>query len=42
MTSVEYKPARRDWIREILIGIATGVVSHLVVTALDAMASLLF
>ncbi|MEV8451684.1 DUF6408 family protein [Streptomyces sp. NPDC059913] len=42
MTTVEYKSARRDRIREILIDIAAGVVSNLVVTALATVASLLF
>ncbi|MEU2395993.1 DUF6408 family protein [Streptomyces sp. NPDC007369] len=42
MTSVEYKSARRERIREILIDIAVGVVSNLLVAALATMASLLF
>ncbi|MFJ6015322.1 DUF6408 family protein [Streptomyces sp. NPDC092952] len=42
MTTVEYKSARRDRIREILIDIAVGVVSNLVVTALATVAGLLF
>lgn len=42
MTSVECKPARRERIREILIEIAAAVVSNLLVTALVAMAGLLF
>ncbi|MFH8567993.1 MULTISPECIES: DUF6408 family protein [unclassified Streptomyces] len=42
MTSVEYKPARRERIRSILIEIAAAVVSNLLVTALGAVASLLF
>lgn len=42
MTSVEYKSARRERIREILIDIAAGVVSNLLVTALAMMARLLF
>ncbi|GAA2511357.1 DUF6408 family protein [Streptomyces griseofuscus] len=42
MTSVEYKIARRERIREILIDIAAGVVSNLLVTALATMAHLLF
>ncbi|MFI1454526.1 DUF6408 family protein [Streptomyces roseus] len=42
MTSVEYKSARRERIREILIDIAAGVVSNLLVAALAAVASLLF
>ncbi|WP_330333140.1 hypothetical protein OHS33_27815 [Streptomyces sp. NBC_00536] len=42
MTSVEYKPARRERIREILTDIAVGVVSSLLVTALTTVADLLF
>ncbi|MFD7393510.1 DUF6408 family protein [Streptomyces virginiae] len=42
MTSVEYKPARRKRIREILIEIAVGVVTNLLVTALLSIAGLLF
>ncbi|MCB5179732.1 DUF6408 family protein [Streptomyces antimicrobicus] len=42
MASVEYKSARRERIREILIDIAAGVVSNLLVAALVAIASLLF
>ncbi|GGY73749.1 hypothetical protein GCM10010363_63670 [Streptomyces omiyaensis] len=42
MTSVEYKPARRERIREILIEIVVGVVTSLVVTALLSIAGLLF
>ncbi|WP_229890579.1 DUF6408 family protein [Streptomyces lavendofoliae] len=42
MTSVEYKSARRARIRVILIDIAVGVVSNLLVTALASVASLLF
>ncbi|MFF7705266.1 DUF6408 family protein [Streptomyces lydicus] len=42
MNSVEYKPARRERIRSILIEIAASVVSNLLVTALVAVASLLF
>ncbi|MFB6817505.1 DUF6408 family protein [Streptomyces sp. NPDC056347] len=42
MSTVEYKPARRERIREILIDIAVGVVSSLLVTALTAVADLLF
>ncbi|MFJ8163985.1 DUF6408 family protein [Streptomyces sp. NPDC096136] len=42
MTSVEYKSARRERIREILIDIAAGVVSNLLVAALATVARLLF
>ncbi|MGW1868101.1 DUF6408 family protein [Streptomyces mauvecolor] len=42
MNAAEYKPARRERILEILIDIAAGVVSNLLVTAFAAMASLLF
>ncbi|WP_343243715.1 DUF6408 family protein [Streptomyces sp. SID13726] len=36
MEPIEYKPARRPWIREILVGVATGVISNLVLDALAA------
>lgn len=42
MTSVECKPAFRVRIRAILIEIAAAAVSNLLVTALVAVASLLF
>ncbi|MEU9377223.1 DUF6408 family protein [Streptomyces sp. NPDC048255] len=42
MTPVEYKPARRERIRGILIDIAVGVVSSLLVTVLTAVADLFF
>ncbi|MFI5982618.1 DUF6408 family protein [Streptomyces sp. NPDC051555] len=42
MSNVEYKPARREWIREILIDIVAGVVSSVLLTALTAVANLLF
>ncbi|MFD4592670.1 DUF6408 family protein [Streptomyces rubiginosohelvolus] len=42
MTPVEYKLARRERIRGILIDIAAGTVSSLLVTALTALANLLF
>ncbi|WKU47503.1 hypothetical protein Q3V23_27505 [Streptomyces sp. VNUA116] len=42
MASVEYKPARRERIREILNEIAVGVASNLLVTTLTSIASLLF
>ncbi|MDG4856800.1 hypothetical protein P8605_01230 [Streptomyces sp. T-3] len=41
MEPVEYKPARRPWIREILVGAAAGVVSNLVLEVLAAAAHLL-
>ncbi|MFF7232277.1 MULTISPECIES: DUF6408 family protein [Streptomyces] len=34
MEPVEYKPARRPWIREILAGAAASVISNLVWEAL--------
>ncbi|MER7984317.1 DUF6408 family protein [Streptomyces noursei] len=34
MEPVEYKPARRPWIREILAGVAASVISNLVWEAL--------
>ncbi|WP_240982588.1 DUF6408 family protein [Streptomyces sp. S3(2020)] len=42
MNTDEYKPARRTWPREVLVGAAAGVVSNLVLTALTAAARLLF
>ncbi|MFJ1866253.1 DUF6408 family protein [Streptomyces sp. NPDC088097] len=42
MSNTEYKPARRDRIREILIDTVSGVVSSLLVAALTAVANLLF
>ena len=41
LNPVEYKPARRVWIREVLIGAAAGIVSNLVLEALAAAARLL-
>ncbi|MEU6603795.1 DUF6408 family protein [Streptomyces shenzhenensis] len=41
MTPVEYKPPRRTWFREVLIGVAAGVLSELVLRALVATAHLL-
>jgi len=41
MNAVEYKPARRTWIREILVGAAAGVISNLVLAGLAAAAHLL-
>ncbi|MFZ4182358.1 DUF6408 family protein [Streptomyces pseudogriseolus] len=40
MNPVEYKPARRHRLREILVDVASGVVTQLVVTALVAAARL--
>lgn len=42
MNPVEYKPARRIWLRKILIDVATGIVTNLVLAALMAAARLLF
>ncbi|MFI7100879.1 DUF6408 family protein [Streptomyces sp. NPDC050161] len=42
MTPVAYKPARRNRFREILVDVAVGVVTNLVVAALTAAASLIF
>ncbi|WP_461063687.1 DUF6408 family protein [Streptomyces pseudoechinosporeus] len=41
MNPVEYQPARRPWIREILVGAAAGVLSNLVLAGLAAAARLL-
>ena len=38
MEPVEYKPARRLWIREILVGAAVSVISSLVWEALTVAA----
>ncbi|MDQ0748056.1 hypothetical protein QF034_002287 [Streptomyces africanus] len=40
MNPVEYKPARRNRLREILVDVAVGVVANLVVAALTAAARL--
>ncbi|GGQ80679.1 DUF6408 family protein [Streptomyces althioticus] len=40
MNPVEYKPARRYRLREILVDVAAGVVTQVVVTALVAAARL--
>ncbi|MEU0288519.1 DUF6408 family protein [Streptomyces sp. NPDC006147] len=40
MNPVEYKPARRHRLREILVDVAAGVVTQVVVTALVAAARL--
>ncbi|MEU8436821.1 DUF6408 family protein [Streptomyces sp. NPDC029216] len=42
MNPVECKHARRERIREILIDIAVGIVSSLLVTVLTAVADLFF
>ncbi|MFC8066107.1 DUF6408 family protein [Streptomyces sp. NPDC057293] len=42
MNPVEYKPARRHRLREILVDVVAGVVTQIVVTALAAAARLLF
>lgn len=41
MNPVEYKPARRAWFREVLVGAAGGVISGLVLEVLTAAAHLL-
>jgi flagellar biosynthesis protein FliR len=38
MEPFECEPARRPWIREILVGVAAGVVSNLVLETLAAAA----
>ncbi|WP_235617308.1 DUF6408 family protein [Streptomyces thermolilacinus] len=40
MNPVEYKPARRLWLREILVDVAVGVVANLLVAGLAAAARL--
>ncbi|WP_226485500.1 DUF6408 family protein [Streptomyces parvulus] len=42
MNPVEYKPARRHRLREILVDVAAGVVTQVAVTALVTAARLLF
>ncbi|MFG2857482.1 DUF6408 family protein [Streptomyces mirabilis] len=42
MNPVEYKLARRDRIRQILVDVAVGVITNLVVTALTVAARLVF
>ncbi|MDK1343796.1 hypothetical protein QNO09_10840 [Streptomyces sp. 378] len=42
MNPVEYKPARRDRIRQILVDVTVGVITNLVVTALVVVARLVF
>ncbi|MEU4076338.1 DUF6408 family protein [Streptomyces venezuelae] len=41
MASGENKPPRLTWVREITIGIMTGLISNLLVKALEASAHLL-
>ncbi|WP_019710836.1 DUF6408 family protein [Streptomyces xinghaiensis] len=41
MDPAEYKPARRNWIREILTGVAVGLLSDLLLEMLVAAARLL-
>ncbi|MEV0171146.1 DUF6408 family protein [Streptomyces sp. NPDC050803] len=42
MNPVEYKRARRDRIRQILVDVTVGVITSLLVTALTLAASLVF
>lgn len=42
MNPVEYKLARRDRIRQILVDVAVGVIINLLVTALTVVARLVF
>ncbi|MFJ7344083.1 DUF6408 family protein [Streptomyces sp. NPDC101110] len=42
MNPVEYKPARRDRIRQILVDVTVGVITNLVVAALAVVARLVF
>ncbi|MEU8472188.1 DUF6408 family protein [Streptomyces sp. NPDC029006] len=42
MNPVEYTPARRNRFREILVDVAAGVATQLVVAALTAVARLVF
>jgi hypothetical protein len=42
MNPVEYRPARRDRIRQMLVDLAVSVISSLLVTALTAAARLVF
>ncbi|MFE1775929.1 DUF6408 family protein [Streptomyces sp. NPDC059008] len=42
MNPVEFKPARRNRLREILVDVAIGVTANVVVAALTAAARLLF
>ncbi|MET9500450.1 DUF6408 family protein [Streptomyces sp. NPDC006172] len=42
MNPVEYKLARRDRIRQILVDVTVGVITNLLVTALTVVARLVF
>ncbi|MFF9478371.1 DUF6408 family protein [Streptomyces sp. NPDC014733] len=42
MNPVAYKPARRNWLREILVDVAVGVIANVVMTGLTAAARLFF
>ena len=42
MNPVEYKPARRDRLRQILVDVTVGVITNLLVTALAVVARLVF
>jgi Family of unknown function (DUF6408) len=42
MNPVEYKPARRDRIRRILVDVTVGIITNLLVTALTVVARLVF
>ncbi|MEU6330720.1 MULTISPECIES: DUF6408 family protein [unclassified Streptomyces] len=42
MNPVEYKPARRNRVREILVDVAVSVIANFVVAALTAAAGLFF
>lgn len=42
MNPVEYKPARRDRIRQILVDVTVGIITNLVVTALTVAVRLVF
>ncbi|MEV0242815.1 DUF6408 family protein [Streptomyces sp. NPDC050674] len=42
MNPVEYKLARRDRIRQILVDVTVGVITNLLVTALAVVARLVF
>ena len=42
MNPVEYKLARRDRIRQILVDVTVGVITNLLVTALVVVARLVF
>ncbi|MFI9834308.1 DUF6408 family protein [Streptomyces sp. NPDC051913] len=42
MNPVEYKPARRDRFRQILVDVTVGVIANLLVTAVTVVARLVF